>query len=204
MAAREQQLSALLAQCSEDPAVVEAALQHGTLCKAARMFVLLNQLTANDVVAVVKQLAMDEQAAVKLWPPECIAWWNDSNKQRRMTARASYDRDRSWTGSWKYNAGSFPSIEELAARMVDSAASAAKITISLLDFNIQGAFRHVCIETEIKRKMKPARDFAWSQPWLPRLQQGSNLHSRSGLPETFFAVSSIMYFSTPIFKMQHV
>ena len=107
MAAREQQLSALLAQCSEAPAVVEAALQHGTLCKAARMFVLLNQLTANDVVAVVKQLAMDEQAAVKLWPPECIAWWNDSNKQRRMTARASY-RDRSWTFSWKYlNAGSF-------------------------------------------------------------------------------------------------
>jgi hypothetical protein len=91
MAAREQQLTSLLEQCSDDSALVEAALEYGTLLKEARKFVVdndLGQLTLGDVVALVKRVAEDEAAAVEMWGPGSTAWWQ-LRKENRSSGRAA-------------------------------------------------------------------------------------------------------------------
>jgi hypothetical protein len=95
MAAREQQLTSLIQQCSDDAAVVEAALQYKTLLKEAREFVFnneLKQLTLGDVVDLVKRVAEEEQVAIQMWAPGHLAWWQASEENRNKGRAACCDR----------------------------------------------------------------------------------------------------------------
>ena len=87
MATREKAIASVLSQCSDDPAVVEAATAYAKLLKQARSYVVgCDEMTLDAVVSLVHQVAMKEQAAITLWPPQCLAWWH-AEKANRDRAR---------------------------------------------------------------------------------------------------------------------